>query len=154
MEWIVLAAVSAHGCLVVFAVDPQDEVDRKEQRLTVIADHLGFSWTGEPHLITLINLTSLRYFTFKCQSGTSWILFLKAFVLGSELAHALDFSEEKINMIRTANPDSLQDQSYALLKLWTESEGQHATGKATTFSTVSCQNQCLTDANVKEQLQF
>ncbi|XP_037530725.1 ankyrin-2b [Nematolebias whitei] len=70
-------------------VDPQDEVERKEQRLAVIADHLGFSWT--------------------------------------ELAQALDFSEEKINMIRTENPDSLQDQSYALLKLWTESEGQHAT---------------------------
>ncbi|KAJ3584889.1 hypothetical protein NHX12_013612, partial [Muraenolepis orangiensis] len=27
-------------------VDPQDEAERKEQRLAIIADHLGFSWTG------------------------------------------------------------------------------------------------------------
>ncbi|KAM9836590.1 ankyrin-2b [Aulostomus maculatus] len=26
-------------------VDPQDEAERKEQRLAIIADHLGFSWT-------------------------------------------------------------------------------------------------------------
>ena len=37
----------AHACLVVFAVDPQDEAERREQRLAIIADHLGFSWTGE-----------------------------------------------------------------------------------------------------------
>lgn len=47
-----LAALTAHGCLVVFAVDPQDEAERKEQRLAIIADHLGFSWTGESHFIS------------------------------------------------------------------------------------------------------
>ena len=40
----------AYGYLVVFAVDPQDEAERKEQRLAIIADHLGFSWTGESQL--------------------------------------------------------------------------------------------------------
>lgn len=30
-----------------FAVNPQDELDRKEGRLAVMADHLGFSWTGK-----------------------------------------------------------------------------------------------------------
>lgn len=30
-----------------FTVDPQDEAERKEERLAIIADHLGFSWTGE-----------------------------------------------------------------------------------------------------------
>lgn len=30
-----------------FAVDPQDEAERREHWLAVIADHLGFSWTGE-----------------------------------------------------------------------------------------------------------
>lgn len=44
-----LAALTAHGFLVVFAVDPQDEAERKEQRLAIIADHLGFSWTGKLH---------------------------------------------------------------------------------------------------------
>uniref|UniRef100_A0A669EW98 Ankyrin 2 n=1 Tax=Oreochromis niloticus TaxID=8128 RepID=A0A669EW98_ORENI len=70
-------------------IDPQDEAERKEQRLAIIADHLGFSWT--------------------------------------ELAQELDFSEERINEIRTGNPNSLQDQSHALLKIWTEREGNLAT---------------------------
>uniref|UniRef100_A0A8C4HRC6 Ankyrin-2 n=1 Tax=Dicentrarchus labrax TaxID=13489 RepID=A0A8C4HRC6_DICLA len=70
-------------------IDPQDEAERKEQRLAIIADHLGFSWT--------------------------------------ELARELDFSEERINLIRIENPNSLQDQSHALLKLWAEREGKHAT---------------------------
>ncbi|XP_068455702.1 ankyrin-2b isoform X8 [Clinocottus analis] len=70
-------------------VDPQDEAERKEQRLAIIADHLGFSWT--------------------------------------ELARELDFSEERINLIRIENPNSLQDQSHALLKLWAESEEKHYT---------------------------
>ncbi|XP_071368305.1 ankyrin-2-like [Centroberyx affinis] len=70
-------------------VDPQDEAERKEQRLAIIADHLGFSW--------------------------------------AELAQELDFSEERIKLIRIENPNSLQDQSHALLKLWTEREGKHAT---------------------------
>ncbi|XP_035849610.1 ankyrin-2b isoform X10 [Sander lucioperca] len=69
-------------------VDPQDEAERKEQRLAIIADHLGFSWT--------------------------------------ELARELDFSEERINRIRIENPNSLQDQSHALLKLWEEREGKHS----------------------------
>ncbi|XP_068569836.1 ankyrin-2b isoform X1 [Cebidichthys violaceus] len=70
-------------------VDPQDEAERKEQRLAIIADHLGFSWT--------------------------------------ELARELDFSEERINLIRIENPNSLQDQSHALLKLWAEREEKHST---------------------------
>ncbi|XP_041635179.1 ankyrin-2b isoform X19 [Cheilinus undulatus] len=70
-------------------LDPQDEAERKEQRLAIIADHLGFSWT--------------------------------------ELARELEFSEERINLIRIENPNSLQDQSHALLKLWAEREGKHAT---------------------------
>ncbi|XP_015258810.1 PREDICTED: ankyrin-2-like isoform X2 [Cyprinodon variegatus] len=73
-------------------VDPQDEAERREHWLAVIADHLGFSWT--------------------------------------ELARELNFSEEKIHMIRTENPNSLQDQSRALLNLWTERDGQSATEAA------------------------
>ncbi|XP_023201326.1 ankyrin-2 isoform X13 [Xiphophorus maculatus] len=74
-------------------VDPQDEAERNEQRLAIIADHLGFSWT--------------------------------------ELARELEFSEEKINMIRTENPNSLQDQSHALLNLWTVTEGHSASAEST-----------------------
>ncbi|XP_058637287.1 ankyrin-2b isoform X41 [Onychostoma macrolepis] len=70
-------------------VDPQDEADRKEGRLALIADHLGFSW--------------------------------------SELARELEFSEVQINQIRNENPNSLQDQSHALIRLWKEREGKNAT---------------------------
>ncbi|XP_028329963.1 ankyrin-2b isoform X34 [Gouania willdenowi] len=73
-------------------LDPHDEAERKEQRLAILADHLGFSWV--------------------------------------ELARELDFSEEKINQIRNEHPNSLQDQSHALLKLWAESEGTHPTAEA------------------------
>ncbi|XP_029695546.1 ankyrin-2b isoform X19 [Takifugu rubripes] len=73
-------------------LDPQDEAERKEQHLAIIADHLGFSWT--------------------------------------ELARRLDFGEEKINLIRNENPNSLQDQSHALLKLWAEREGAGGTEEA------------------------
>jgi ankyrin len=47
-----------------------------------------------------------------------------------ELARELEFSEERINLIRMENPNSLQDQSHALLKLWTGRDGKHATGNA------------------------
>ncbi|KAK2860631.1 hypothetical protein Q7C36_004797 [Tachysurus vachellii] len=70
-------------------VDPQDELDRKEGRLAVMADHLGFSWT--------------------------------------ELARELEFDEEQVNQIRVKNPNSLQDQSHALIRLWTKREGTNAT---------------------------
>ncbi|KAI1887927.1 hypothetical protein AGOR_G00195520 [Albula goreensis] len=69
--------------------DSEDDVDIKEQRLSIIADHLGFSW--------------------------------------AELAQELEFSRDCIQQIRNHNPNSLQDQSHALLKLWIEREGEHAT---------------------------
>ncbi|XP_055080938.1 ankyrin-3 [Periophthalmus magnuspinnatus] len=69
--------------------DWQDDADRKEETLTIIADLLGFSWT--------------------------------------ELARELEFSEDDIQVIRTENPNSLQEQSHALLQRWVEREGKHAT---------------------------
>uniref|UniRef100_A0A672MEN3 Ankyrin 2 n=1 Tax=Sinocyclocheilus grahami TaxID=75366 RepID=A0A672MEN3_SINGR len=84
-----LCAYVAIAALLEFAVDPQDEADRKEGRLALIADHLGFSW--------------------------------------SELARELEFSELQINQIRNENPNSLQDQSHALIRLWKEREGKNAT---------------------------
>ncbi|XP_061922207.1 ankyrin-2b isoform X5 [Entelurus aequoreus] len=41
----------------------------------------------------------------------------------AELARELGLSQEKIDLIRTENPDSLQDQSYALLNHWMKEEG-------------------------------
>ncbi|KAG1927030.1 ankyrin-2 [Pimephales promelas] len=80
-------------------VDPQDEADRKEGRLAVIADHLGFSW--------------------------------------SELAQELEFSEKQISQIRNENPNSLQDQSHALIRLWKERDGKNATAENTLMKTLT-----------------
>ncbi|XP_066515758.1 ankyrin-2-like isoform X2 [Hoplias malabaricus] len=70
-------------------LDWNEDVDRKEETLVVIADLLGFSWT--------------------------------------ELAKELEFSENEVQQIRTDNPNSLQEQSNALLQHWSEREGKHAT---------------------------
>lgn len=45
-----------------------------------------------------------------------------------ELARELEFSEDDIHSVRTENPNSLQEQSHALLQRWLEQEGKHATG--------------------------
>ncbi|XP_034527250.1 ankyrin-2 isoform X48 [Ailuropoda melanoleuca] len=45
----------------------------------------------------------------------------------TELARELDFTEEQIHQIRIENPNSLQDQSHALLKYWLERDGRQAT---------------------------
>ncbi|XP_040526418.2 ankyrin-2 isoform X43 [Gallus gallus] len=57
----------------------------------------------------------------------------------TELARELDFTEEQIHQIRIENPNSLQDQSHALLKYWLERDGKHATDTSLT--------QCLTKIN-------
>uniref|UniRef100_A0A8D0ASX6 Ankyrin 2a, neuronal n=1 Tax=Sander lucioperca TaxID=283035 RepID=A0A8D0ASX6_SANLU len=46
----------------------------------------------------------------------------------TELARELEFSENDIQLVRTENPNSLQEQSHALLQRWVEREGKHATG--------------------------
>ncbi|CAJ1052175.1 ankyrin-2 isoform X3 [Xyrichtys novacula] len=71
------------------SVDWQDDADRKEETLAIVADLLGFSWT--------------------------------------ELAKELEFNENEIQLVRTENPNSLQEQSHALLQRWVEREGKHAT---------------------------
>ncbi|XP_035762295.1 ankyrin-2-like [Neolamprologus brichardi] len=45
----------------------------------------------------------------------------------TELARELEFSEDDIQLVRTENPNSLQEQSHALLQRWVEREGKHAT---------------------------
>ncbi|MEQ2292776.1 hypothetical protein AMECASPLE_026346 [Ameca splendens] len=71
------------------SADWQDDADRKEETLAIIADLLGFSWT--------------------------------------ELARELEFNEDDIQQVRIENPNSLQEQSHALLQRWVEREGKHAT---------------------------
>lgn len=56
----------------------------------------------------------------------------------SELARELDFTEEQIHQIRIENPNSLQDQSHALLKYWLERDGKHATGSLPVIVHLHC----------------
>ncbi|TRY88976.1 hypothetical protein DNTS_013346 [Danionella cerebrum] len=44
----------------------------------------------------------------------------------TELAKELEFNEDEIHKVRVENPNSLQEQSHALLQLWVEREGKHA----------------------------
>ena len=37
--------------MMLFAVDPEEIIERKEQRLSIVGDHLGFSWTGESGIV-------------------------------------------------------------------------------------------------------
>lgn len=46
-----------------------------------------------------------------------------------ELAKELEFNENEVQQVRAENPNSLQEQSTALLQRWTEREGKHATGQ-------------------------
>uniref|UniRef100_A0AAQ5YSB1 Ankyrin 2a, neuronal n=1 Tax=Amphiprion ocellaris TaxID=80972 RepID=A0AAQ5YSB1_AMPOC len=54
-------------------------------------------------------------------------LFLALLSITPELARELEFSEDDIQLVRTENPNSLQEQSHALLQRWVEREGKHAT---------------------------
>ncbi|XP_068077116.2 ankyrin-2 isoform X18 [Danio rerio] len=45
----------------------------------------------------------------------------------TELAKELEFNEDEIQHVRAENPNSLQEQSHALLQRWVEREGKHAT---------------------------
>lgn len=50
--------------LLAFTVDPQEEAERKESRLAVIADHLGFSWTGKQTLkVSPMTVLQLKFYS-------------------------------------------------------------------------------------------
>ncbi|KAM9450102.1 uncharacterized protein Hap1MRO34_022580 isoform 2-T2 [Clarias gariepinus] len=58
------------------------------------------------------------------------ILSIIADLLGfswTELAKELEFNENEVQHVRVENPNSLQEQSSALLQRWIEREGKHAT---------------------------
>jgi hypothetical protein len=57
-------------------------------------------------------------------------------ILSAELARELQFSVEDINRIRVENPNSLLEQSSALLTLWISREGENAKSQY-------CSPQCL-----------
>lgn len=62
------------------------------------------------------------------RDGSLTFLSVSLFLLTSELARELEFNEDDVQQVRTENPNSLQEQSHALLQRWVEREGKHATG--------------------------
>lgn len=63
------------------------------------------------------------------------MFFIKSMFINliSELAKELEFNEDEIQQVRAENPNSLQEQSHALLQRWVDREGKHATGKSCTY---------------------
>lgn len=59
-------------------------------------------------------------------------LFIDLTVCFSELARELLFGVDDINRIRVENPNSLLDQSSALLNLWASREGKRAKSESDT----------------------
>lgn len=80
------------------------------RRQTFILPHLSW-WGGTPDLMGTV---------------TSSALMLALGSLPTELARELQFTVEDINRIRVENPNSLLEQSAALLTLWVAREGENA----------------------------
>lgn len=137
--------------LTTFLVDWQDDADRKEETLAIVADLLGFSWTGKlPDIAIIFQIFWLNWSWCICEQnwGYPWkcihvlaekhINMVQDFFFSFsslvllpiplELARELEFSEDDIQLVRSENPNSLQEQSHALLQRWVEREGKHATG--------------------------
>lgn len=83
---------------------------RNTRRQALVLPRLSW-WGGTPDLMG---------------TGTSSALILALGSLPTELARELQFTVEDINRIRVENPNSLLEQSAALLTLWVAREGENA----------------------------
>uniref|UniRef100_A0A3B4VD21 Death domain-containing protein n=1 Tax=Seriola dumerili TaxID=41447 RepID=A0A3B4VD21_SERDU len=71
------------------------------------------------HPLNAMERTEIKINIISEQLGLSW----------AELARELQFGVDDINRIRVENPNSLLDQSSALLNLWACREGKRAKSK-------------------------
>uniref|UniRef100_A0A8C2B6X0 Ankyrin 1, erythrocytic b n=1 Tax=Cyprinus carpio TaxID=7962 RepID=A0A8C2B6X0_CYPCA len=93
-------------------------LDERRRTLTPLALRERYIALNEPGLATVnaIERSELKITVIAEQLGLSW----------TELARELQFSVDDINRIRVENPNSLLDQSSALLNLWVGREGKKA----------------------------
>uniref|UniRef100_A0A8C2AH65 Ankyrin-1 n=1 Tax=Cyprinus carpio TaxID=7962 RepID=A0A8C2AH65_CYPCA len=93
-------------------------LDERRRTLTPLALRERYSTLNESGLATVnaTERTELKITVIAEQLGLSW----------TELARELQFSVDDINRIRVENPNSLLDQSSALLNLWVSREGKMA----------------------------
>nr|XP_021324740.1 ankyrin-1-like isoform X1 [Danio rerio]XP_021324741.1 ankyrin-1-like isoform X1 [Danio rerio] len=92
--------------------------DDRRRTLTPLALRERYSALSEPGLaaVNAMERTELKITVIAEQLGLSW----------TELARELQFGVDDINRIRVENPNSLLDQSSALLNLWVGREGKKA----------------------------
>ncbi|XP_057675824.1 ankyrin-1 isoform X7 [Corythoichthys intestinalis] len=108
-------------CNLNIAMPPCIKVVGSEERrrtLTPLALRERYSALNEPGLATVnaMERTEVKINMISEQLGLSW----------AELARELQFGVDDINRIRVENPNSLLDQSAALLNLWAGREGKRA----------------------------
>ncbi|XP_077089096.1 uncharacterized protein ank1b isoform X9 [Siphateles boraxobius] len=92
--------------------------DERRRTLTPLALRERYSALNESGLATVnvMERTELKITVIAEQLGLSW----------TELGRELQFSVDDINRMRVENPNSLLDQSLALLNLWVSREGKKA----------------------------
>ncbi|XP_071012794.1 ankyrin-1-like isoform X18 [Oncorhynchus clarkii lewisi] len=90
----------------------------RRRTLTPLALRERYSALNEPAMASMsaMEKTELKMALIAEQLGLSW----------AELARELQFSVDDINKIRVENPNSLLEQSSALLSLWATCEGKRA----------------------------
>uniref|UniRef100_A0A3Q3APQ9 Ankyrin-1 n=1 Tax=Kryptolebias marmoratus TaxID=37003 RepID=A0A3Q3APQ9_KRYMA len=92
--------------------------EERRRTLTPLALRERYSALNEPGVATVnaMERTEIKINIISEQLGLSW----------AELARELQFGVDDINRIRVENPNSLLDQSSALLNLWVSREGKRA----------------------------
>nr|XP_019937309.1 PREDICTED: ankyrin-1-like [Paralichthys olivaceus] len=92
--------------------------EERRRTLTPLALRERYSALNEPGMATVnaMERTEIKINIISEQLGLSW----------AELARELQFGVDDINRIRVENPNSLLDQSSALLNLWAGREGKRA----------------------------
>ncbi|XP_038590202.1 ankyrin-1-like isoform X2 [Micropterus salmoides] len=92
--------------------------EERRRTLTPLALRERYSALNEPGVATVnaMERTEIKINIISEQLGLSW----------AELARELQFGVDDINRIRVENPNSLLDQSSALLNLWASREGKRA----------------------------
>ncbi|XP_072290299.1 ankyrin-1a isoform X5 [Eucyclogobius newberryi] len=100
-----------------FSVQTMGSEDRR-RTLTPLALRERYNALNEPAMASLsaMERTELKMAVIAEQLGLSW----------AELARELQLSVDDINKIRVENPNSLLEQSSALLNLWATREGKRA----------------------------
>uniref|UniRef100_A0A8C4IN94 Ankyrin 1, erythrocytic a n=1 Tax=Dicentrarchus labrax TaxID=13489 RepID=A0A8C4IN94_DICLA len=88
----------------------------RRRTLTPLALRERYSALNEPAMGMRLSWTELKMAVIAEQLGLSW----------AELARELQLSVDDINKIRVENPNSLLEQSSALLNLWATREGKRA----------------------------